>query len=224
MDDHEAYVLSGSLLEWPVQAIQRAHLDSCSALAFQGTVGSSSWESYEFTSDDPLRGEDGAALSGPFRYAVICRRSGRRIALLSLNRRIVDRLVDRLIAEVFTVRLRRVSIAVDALVKAIVERPTRYCLSFIYARVPAFGASLRNVSLYGDDLGEASLCRENLHLLNAIVCGIRKTEGGSEIVRLGGDGRISFTMQSPDKVYDVEEVLRFLRAEQYLATDIWAQG
>ncbi len=224
MDDHEAYSLSGSLLEWPMSAIQRAHLEGCPDLKFRRFIGSSSWEEFEFTSKEPLRGEDESVVSGPYRYVVICRRSGPRMAMLSLNRRIVDRLAERLVAEVFAIRLRRVSIAVDALVKGLVERPTQYCLSFIYARVPAFGASLRNISFYGDDLGEASVFRENVHLLNVFVCGLRRTEGGSEILRLTSDGRISFNMQSPEKVLEVEEVLRFLRKDEYLSTDIWPQG
>lgn len=97
-----------------------------------------------------------------------------------------------------------------------------YCVA--YARVAAFGAALRNISFYDDDLGEASLFRENMHLLNVFVCGLRHTEEGSEVVRLGSDGSISFNMQSPSKVVEVEEVLRFLRQEGYLSTEIWPQG
>lgn len=224
MDEHESYSLSGSLLEWPVRAIQRAQLEACKALEYKQPVGTSRWEEFQFTTDVPLRGEDATSVRGPFRYIVICRLSGSRMAILSHNRRIVDRLTDRLVAEVFALRLRRVSIAVDSLVTSLVERPTRFCLSFVYARVPAFGAALRNVAFYGDDLGEASLFRENIHLINVFVCGLRRTEGGSEILRLTSDGRISFNMRSPEKVNEVEEVLRFLRQEQYLTTEIWPQG
>lgn len=224
MDEHETYNLSGSLLEWPVQAVQRAQLEQCEALKYKGTVGASRWEEFEFASEVPLRGEDETTIRGPFRYIVICRRSGARIAILSHNRRIVDRLTDRLVSEVFALRLRRVSIAVHSLVASLVERPTRFCLSFVYARVPAFGAALRNIAFYGDDLGEASLFRENIHLINVFVSGLRRTEGGSEILRLTSDGRISFNMSSADKVIEVEEVLGFLREEQYLSTEIWPQG
>jgi hypothetical protein len=224
MDERKSHNLNGSLLEWPVRAIERAHLEACGGMEFRGELESSCWEEFSFTSDEPLRGEDQAVRAGPYTYTVICRRSGPRIAFLSLNRRIVDRLADRLAAEVLAFRLRRVSIAVDSLGKAIVERPTRFSISFVYARVPAFGAALRNVSFYGDDLGEASLFRDNIHLLNIFVCGLRPAAGGSEIVRLGSDGRISFNMQSPGKVLEVENVLRFLRQEGYLSTEIWPEG
>ncbi len=223
MDEYDSYKLSGSLLEWPVKEIGRSDLEHCSALQFHENVGESNWEKFEFTSSEPLRDKDQGE-SGPFSYVVICRRSGSRIAMLSLNRQIVDHLAHQLMLDVFSLRSRRVSIAVGDLVNELVERPTRYCLSFVYARVPAFGASLRNVSFFGDDLGEASLFRENAHLLNVVNCGIRRTEGGSEIVRLAGDGRISFNMSSSKKVIEVEEVLRFLRKENYLSTEIWPEG
>lgn len=224
MDERESQNRNGSLLEWPVRAIERAHLESCGGMEFLGEVGASRWEEFQFTTDEPLRGEDRASRAGPYRYAVICRRSGPRIAVLSLNRRIVDRLAERLAAEVLALRLRRVSIAVDSLVKALVGRPTRFSISFACARLPAFGAALRNVSFYGEDIGEASFFRENVHLMNVFVCGLRRTAGGSEIVRLGSDGRISFNMQASVTVLEVEDVLRFLRQEGYLSTEIWPQG
>jgi hypothetical protein len=117
--------------------------------------------------------------------------------------------------------MRRVSISVDSLVRELVERPTRYCLSFVYARVPAFGAALRTVSFFGDDLGEASFFRDNVQLINVFVCGLRRTEGGSEVLRLTSDGRISFNLLSADHVLAVEGVLRFLRQQDYLKADFW---
>jgi hypothetical protein len=223
MDDRDSINLNGTLLEWPVREIERAQLEQCTALQYKGPIGDSRWEEFTFVSEQPLRGEEDRGRDGPFRYLVVCRRSGRRIAILSLSRRIVDRLTARLVSEVFALRFRRVTIAVDSLVKALVEHPTVYSLSFACARAPAFGAALRNVSFYGDDLGEASLFRENLHLLNCFVCGIRAVSGGSEIVRLNSDGRISFKMPKPDTVRQVEHVLRFLRGEGYLSTEIWPE-
>ena len=52
------------------------------------------------------------------------------------------------------------------------------------------------------------------------TCGLREARGGPEILRLGSDGSVSFFLHSPAKVLDVEEVLRFLRSEGYLSTDI----
>lgn len=111
-------------------------------------------------------------------------------------------------------------ISVDQLVKSLTQRPTTYVVSFAHARVPAFGAVLRAISFYGDDIGDASLFRQQLDLMVFYTCGLREARGGSEIVRLGSDGSISFYLHSPSKVLEVEEVLRFLRASGYLTTDI----
>jgi hypothetical protein len=215
--------LSGLLLEWPVRAIQRADLEQCRQLRFQDLVGNSKWEKYVYTSHEALRNEDSFGASPPFQYEIICRRSGPRILILSEGRSIVEHLVKDNLDEVLPPGLRRVSIAVQELVTAITARPTLYVLSFVHARVPAFGAALRSVSLYGDDLAEASLFRDQLPLLIFFICGLRRATGGSEIVRLGADGTISFRFTDPrdERIREVEEILRFLRSERYLVTDIW---
>jgi hypothetical protein len=215
--------LSGLLLDWPVRSIQRADLEQYGHLRFLSEIGGSKWEKYLYASPTPLRNEDRLGASAPFEYEIICRRSGSRILVLSEGRNIVEHLVKDGLDLMLAPGLRKVSIAVQELVNAIAARPTLYVLSFVHARVPAFGASLRSVSFYGDDLAEASLFRDQMELLIFFVCGLRRATGGPEIVRLGADGAISFRLSSPveDRIREVEEILRFLRVEQYLVTDIW---
>lgn len=221
MSDEHGYHLSGLLLDWPRGHIERSDLLRCRALQFAREVPGSRWEEFVFSSDVPLRKEDAENVQEPFRYAVICRRSGSRILLSSVGRQIVEHLLEKVLSETFIPRLRRVSIAVNDLVKAMAARPTIYALSFVHARVPAFGTSLRSVSFYGDDLAEASLFRDNMPLMNFFTCGLRPTVGGAEIVRVAGDGTLSFYMASPDRVMAVENALGFLRREGYLSTSIW---
>ena len=161
----------------------------------------------------PLRGEDTDNTPGPFRYLLVCRRSGPRVLLLSLNRQIVDHVLKEVLNRLFVPALHPVPIAVDTLVKNLTLHPRVYALSFVHARVPAFGTSLRAVSFYGEDLAEASLFRENASLMNFFTCGLRRAHGGNEILRVGNDGTISFYMRGSDDVLDVEEALRFLREQ-----------
>jgi hypothetical protein len=114
-------------------------------------------------------------------------------------------------------------IGVDQLVKSLTQKPTTYVVSFAHARVPAFGAVLRAISFYGDDLGDAALFRQQLNLMVFYTCGLREARGGGEIVRLGSDGSVSFYLHGPSKVLEVEEVFRFLRVSGYLATAIIEQ-
>ena len=213
--------LSGLLLELPSRAIQRADLLGSKALGYEGKVGTSSWERFTYRSQTPLHGEDVALSHPPFRYPMICRRSGTRLLALSVTRMIVEHLLESELNGALSLKLKRVAIGVDQLVKNLANKPTEYALSFAHARVPAFGASLRAVSFYGEDLAEAALFRDQLSLMVFFTCGLREANGGSEIVRLGGDGYVSFMMSGPRKVLEVERALSFLREQGYLANELW---
>ena len=97
-----------------------------------------------------------------------------------------------------------------------------YALSFAHATTPAFGTSLRAISFYGDDLAEASLFRDQIGLMVFFTCGLREAAGGSEVVRLGAEGGISFFLTEARRVLEVEKTLTFLRPEGYLASEILA--
>lgn len=220
MTVNELHNLSGFLLEWASdRPIREDDLTRCSAIKFVKKVEKTEWEEFSFVSTVAFRGEDQAGLPGPFRYALFCRRSGSRIALMSINRIVVTHLLERHLHGCFRPPLRSVPIAVDQLVKKIASQPTEYALSFVHARVPAFGTCLRSVSFYGDDLAEASLFRDNISFMDFFTCGLRQAVGGPEIVRLGGDGTLSFVPTSVERLNEVEEVLRFLRKNGYLAAE-----
>jgi len=210
---------SGLLLESPLRTVQRADLEKVRNVSFVEVVHGTNWEHFSLKSEQALRPED---RPGPYDYPIICRRSGSRVLVLSVTRQIVEHLLQHDFESIFSPQLRRVSIAVDGLVKGIANKPTAYALSFAHARVPAFGNSLRAISFYGDDLAEASLFRGQLDLMVFFTCGLREAAGATEIVRLGGDGAISFFMGTSHRVLEVERALSFLRHEGYLTSEIWA--
>ena len=212
--------LSGLLLEWPREPVQVSHLIACKEVMLRGVIAGSRWEEFNFRSEKALQSEDRFNVPGPYTYTIVCRRSGTRLLLLAPDRAVASYLAHEVLAPKFLPGLRPVSIAVDDLVKAVVERPTDYVLSFVHARVPAFGASLRAVSFYGDDLAEAPFFRDNLGLLTPFTVGLRRAIGGPELLRLSGDGFLSFYLNAPAKVLEVEEVLAFLRKHGYLTTEI----
>jgi hypothetical protein len=213
---------SGLLLERPSKAIQRSDLTSAAEFKYGGTIGGSAWENYTFDSPVPLHGEEPMLSRPPFQYPLVCRRSGTRLLALSLNRGIVEHLLETGFYGALA-RLKRVSIGVDQLVKSLATKPTDYALSFAHARVPAFGASLRAVSYYGEDLAEAALFRDQLALMVFFTCGLREAKASSEIVRLGADGQVSFLLNHQRRVIEVERALSFLREEGYLTSDFWAE-
>jgi hypothetical protein len=209
---------SGLLVECPDQPVTREGLTRCAGLSFSRDA-KGSWEQFLFESHEPLAGEDRRIFKPPYRYPILVRRSGTRFLLLSNHKDVAEHLVVQL-GPLFRPRLRSVMIAVDQLVKALTLKPTKYVVSFAHARVPAFGAVLRAISFYGDDLGDAALFRQQLDLMVFYTCGLREARGGGEIVRLGSDGSVSFYLHTGSRVLEVEGVLRFLNKSGYLATRI----
>lgn len=205
--------LSGLVLKSLTDIASRQHLLLCNELKFQNTLGSSKWERYVYHSLIPLAMED-PSIQGPYTYVIFCRRDHNQMILSSTVRSVVDVLVDRLFE--LGSPLRRVLIQVDRLVRELTEHPMNYVLSSVHARVPAFGTSLRAISFYGDDVGEASLFRDNMSLASFYVCGIRLAAGGSELARFGSDGMISFLLTSPDRLQEVNSVFSFLRKNNYI--------
>jgi hypothetical protein len=210
-------ILSGILLEFLGGRIGRRDVERAD-LKFIRTIGGTPWEEFVFESPEPLIGEVSSESSHSFQYVTICRRSASRLLLLSPNRTIVDYLLERNFTQVFVPRLRHVPIAVDELVRAVVDKPSLYSLTRVYARVPAYGQNLRSVSYYGDDLGEATMFREQMDKLSFFVCGLRNAIEGHELIRLGNDGTVSFFVAQPEsrRLREVEKVLNFLKHNHYL--------
>lgn len=135
------------------------------------------------------------------------------------NRDVAEHVVEDELASHIRPAFRKVPIAVHNLSRAIVARPTVYVLSYVHARIPAFGASLRSVSFYGDDLGEADLFAGNIDYMDVFTCGLRRAVGGPELLRVSGDGMVSFRYANPTSVLQIEEALSFLKQQGYLLTE-----
>jgi hypothetical protein len=209
---------SGILVECPEHSVNREDLLGCRGLVYSDSVAGR-WERFRYESKAPLVAEDKFGKGPPYRYSVLVRRSGTRFLLLSNHKQVAEHVVKNL-QPLFRPKLRNVMIGVDQLVKSLTQKPTTYVLSFAHAKVPAFGAVLRSISFYGEDLAEASLFRQHLGLMVFHTCGLRDARGGVEILQLGSDGSVSFYLSRPKKVFEVEEVLRYLRKAGYLAPEI----
>jgi len=221
MAEFQAMQLQGALLESLAGDIQlEDFVRTGSSIVVEGVIQGTRWEKITLSSNNPLHREDTRVMEAPFRYPIVCRRSGPRILVMSIARDIVDHFASMYRGVGRVLPLKRVSITIDALVKELVSRPTEYSLGFVHARVPAFGASLRSVSFYGDDLADASIFRDNVSLMVFFICGLKSAIAGQEVVRLGSDGTVSFNMGSPRRLLEVEKVLTFLRQYGYLESDL----
>lgn len=174
----------------------------------------SAWEQASFQSEVPFTPADQLG-TPPFTYPLVWRLSGPRVLLLSISRDVVEHF--RKVAVKSGLRLEPVGIAVDLFVKETARDPSEYVLSFVHARVSAFGTALKSVSFYGEDVAEAKFFRDGMDLFVCHTCGVRHAAGGGEIIRLGNDGAVSFKHTGSRRLREVEETLGHLRRNGYLA-------
>jgi len=208
-------VLSGYLLRVvQLKEIDRTILAKGGRIKQLSQIAATGWEKYEFLSLVPLLNEEEVSRPGPYRYPLICRTSGPRILILSSHREIVDYLLIPQVPELLP-RLTYIPIEIDKLVRDITNSPSQYLLSAAYAKVQGFGGSLKTASFFGDDLANASLFRDNLQLMTFYSCGLRKAEGGKEIIRLGNEGSVSFVFSGPERLLQVQDVIKYLRDRNY---------
>lgn len=182
------------------------------------------WEQASYVSQVALTEQDRQRGSPPFSYPLEWRLSGSRVLLLSHDGAEVVEDFRKSLAAKSQIKLSPVAIAVDSFVKDTAREPSGYVLSFVHARVSAFGTSLTSISFYGADVSEAKFFRDGLDLFNCHTCGIRRVTGGAEIVRLGNDGSVSFKDTGVQRLKDVETVLSHLRSNGYLADDPVEEG
>jgi hypothetical protein len=210
--------VSGVLYEWSAGNIELSHFKEYDCNIEFNNIPNTGWETFTYLSDVALRHEEKIYnIPGPYRYSMVIRRSGPRFLLLSENRSIATHFMEHTLSQILKPLPCQVNIAVDSLARNLAKNPTVYALSFIHARVPAFGTSLRSISFYGDDLGTSTYFVKSLELFNVHTCGLRHAQGGHEIVRIGSDGGVSFLF-SNEKAIEVEKLLGFLRNQKYLST------
>jgi hypothetical protein len=197
-------------------AISKIEFLKCHRLANDHAIPGTHWGQTEFSSPVALSGEDEYRTEGPFVYPIFYRISGGRLLLLSKRRHIVEELNQRYLSQIFRPPLHPVQIAVDGLVREVTKAVGPYVLSFVHARLAAFGTSLRSLSFYGDDVSDAKMFRENVALFNCHTCGLRSVVGGPEIIRLGNDGGVSFVGTRANRLIEVEQALGFVGRQWFL--------
>lgn len=110
--------------------------------------------------------------------------------------------------------LRRTQIRVAEVVKQLVSTPGQYALTHVHARVGGFGESLKTLSLWGEDLGDAQFVRDSTQVMFATQCGLRKIAEDRELLRLTNEGKFSFFLEE-GRLKSIEGVLTYLFANSY---------
>jgi hypothetical protein len=170
---------------------QPSELPSCDSLSLKSRIHKN-WHAYAYTSHRALLGENERGVLGPYKYFMACFRSGRKLLLLSENRRVVEAFLLNE-SKQFGGGLQQMEVDVDGFVKKTLAQPDAvYKMSYAYAHIPRYGAALNAASFYGDDLFEAALFREHYQGMTFYSCGLRLLIDNVEIARVRSVGRVSF--------------------------------
>jgi hypothetical protein len=201
----------------PARVLVSKHLQS------GGELASTRWLHFTFRSERALLNEQQLAL-GAFEYPVFFRQSSEgRVLLLAQNAKVVDRLLEEEAGarkawkdpDTRPLPLVRTRIAVHDLVKSLVAEPRQYVLTRADANVPG-RSTLKYMSFYGDDLGDAILFRQNLKELRCYACALRDVSQRQEVLRVTSSGVVSFRFSSPERAKKAEKALNFLYKNNFL--------
>lgn len=191
------------------------------------------WEEFELLSDTALADEViGGAVGPPYTYKLLCVTSGAKVIVVSERKRITDYAINRVYDRRIYPNLRKVAIRIDKLIEACQSTTSEYLITSLHGRFSGSERHVRTMSLYGDDVTESAIFRTHNHLFNFYSCGIGRRlfenlprlspADDGEILRLGNDGFLSFTMRDRDHALDVMMVINYVIRQRWV--EDWVPG
>ncbi|WP_227243096.1 hypothetical protein [Paraburkholderia caribensis] len=91
-----------------------------------------------------------------------------------------------------------------------------YRLGALYAAVDGFGRSVRTVSLFGDDLGGATLVRGILEYLNPFRVTLRDIRNDLEVLSISTQGEMNFYYRGASSLDAVDKALSHIRRGNFI--------
>jgi len=94
-------------------------------------------------------------------------------------------------------------------------------LSAVHSNIEGYGQSLRNISFYGKDVGEALLFREMLIRTIPSRVMLNDIPHENEIISISNSGSISFsTIRGERSLNEVDSALAFLSKNDFLRWEV----
>ncbi len=136
-----------------------------------------------------------------------------RFLVVANHRNAVDRLLEALdLAR----HLKSPLIKVRNFVGDIAASPAGYSISVVWARVEGYGSALRTIALFGDDITESGLFRQNSSAIYPYRVTMRDVRLDSNVLSISSRGEISFNLAGPHSLNQVDDALRHLTQRGYL--------
>ncbi|MDO8335747.1 MAG: hypothetical protein Q7T74_03125 [Candidatus Saccharibacteria bacterium] len=187
------------------------------------------WELFNFTSSIPLpddnQGQEGEPI---YSCNVIVCRSLSRMILLTERKKIADFIIENLLTYALYPNFRKVPIAIDHFINASSFNDSPYTITSMHGRFSGPERSLRTIILYGDDITDSSLFRQQHELFNFYSTGVKRrvnkgaysgqSYDDAEIARLGNDGMVSVNLR------DTVRASEFLKVIKYVFDNGWVNN
>lgn len=210
----EGFNATGRLLEWS-RGQSAEPVTWFSSLPVEVVpLGVPGWSILRFRSDMPLLGEEDSRKEWVYPY--LLRESGNRLLLLSSHSELTLKILD-----LCNIRWRLSSptIYVPQLVANIVSNPGEFVIGALWARIDAFGRSLRTIALYGDDLGDSALFKDILPRLRPFRVALRNLRLDAEVLSLSIRAEVGFTFSGEHSLQRADDALAFVTATGFLDWD-----
>jgi hypothetical protein len=192
-------------------------LAKVAGIEFIKLLGDTTWETYWFKSNRPLLHEELFNQKPPFKYPIICKLLDDKFILVSIKKNITVYLLKKIFNSYPDLLFRTITIDIDELVKYVANNPQKgYNISYAVAEYPSHISDLRSISFNGQNISNTNIYKEFEHNLNFYYCGIKKQSADGELFKISNDGTIQFYYTDVNKLYGIEEFLKFIQLLNFI--------
>lgn len=167
------------------------------------------WFSLMLSMKNPISLDDLPNNSGLFEYSIFGRWGGATFIFVAEEKYVINYLVDTYFPKKNYILVKQ-PIEVDGLVRKLILQPERYSITYMHAKTFAWGAALRSISFYGEDITSSGLILENVDKFNIVSCGITDSSLTKEALRVSNMGAISIVAANSATLNTVDVILKYI--------------
>jgi hypothetical protein len=196
------------------------------SLTLRGSAyGLQRWGEYLLYSPVPLADEPEGDQTG-YQYQVLVVRGRAKLIILAARRRIVDYALQSILDRKIYPNLRKINVYIEQMIDYCTKSEAEFLVTSLHGRFSGATRNVRSMSLYGDDVTNSPIYRDNHAYFNFHSCGIgrrlfdglpriRPNEEG-EIVRVSHDGFLNLNLSTRRQAIELNRVVDFIVSNRWV--------
>ncbi len=191
------------------------------------------WGEYVLHSSVPLADEPDSDRSA-YQYQVFVVRGHAKLVVLASRRRIVDYVLTHILDRKIFPNLRKINVYIDQVIDYCTKTEAQFLITSLHGRFSGAARNVRSMSLYGDDVTNSPIYRDNHPYFNFHSCGIgRRLFGGlprlrpneeGEIVRVSHDGFLNLNLNTRRQAQELIRVVDFIVSNRWVEDWVPSKG